>query len=392
MLLLFVASCKKSDNESDVAERGKVISKSLIINYPKASIDAGLILSYPEMFGKVSIKYDVDMYSIVYETIDPFGAKTLASGLIAIPKNVGKAVPLSCFQHGTMLNKQNVPSKLGSGSEVGIVFGTEGYVVAMPDFLGLGSGDKLHPYIHAASEATSVIDMLRATRKVCQDLGIVLNNQLFMFGYSQGGHVTMAAHKAIEEKYSSEFTVTACSPMAGPYDLSGTQAQFILQDQPYVSAGYFPYLLYSFNHVYKLFPKIEDIFISPYNTTIPPYFDGSGKAELSAVEQLLPASHIPTDILKPEMITTLKNPTHAFWNALKENDLYDWIPKAPIQMFHCDKDAHVPIANSQKVLQTMKARGVQNVSLTTPLIGGVHYTCLIPSILGALEWFNGMKQ
>lgn len=81
--------------------------------------------------------------------------------------------------------------------------------------MGLGYGPGLYPDVHAASEATATIDMLRATRNYCQQNAIGLNGQVFLFGYSQGGHATAAAQKMIEEKYPHEFTITASAPMAG---------------------------------------------------------------------------------------------------------------------------------------------------------------------------------
>jgi hypothetical protein len=36
---------------------------------------------------------------------------------------------------------------------------------AMPDYIGMGGSPGLHPYVHAASEATASIDMIRAARE-----------------------------------------------------------------------------------------------------------------------------------------------------------------------------------------------------------------------------------
>ena len=116
---------------------------------------------------------------------------------------------------------------------LGIVFAPGGYVVCMPDYLGLGLGEGLHPYCHAKSEATATVDMLRATRQVCDEQDIHLNDQTFLFGYSQGGHATMAAARELELYHTDEFTLTASAPMSGPYDISGAQTELVVSDEPY---------------------------------------------------------------------------------------------------------------------------------------------------------------
>ena len=46
---------------------------------------------------------------------------------------------------------------------------------------------------------------------------VALNGQLFLMGYSHGGHVTMALHRELEQYHANEITITASAPMAGAY-------------------------------------------------------------------------------------------------------------------------------------------------------------------------------
>ena len=75
--------------------------------------------------------------------------------------------------------------------------------------------------MHAESEARSVVDMVLALPAYLSKYGYSWNQQLFLSGYSQGGHGTMAAHQMLEADYPN-IPVTASAPMAGPYDLSNT--------------------------------------------------------------------------------------------------------------------------------------------------------------------------
>ena len=57
--------------------------------------------------------YDVDIYSIIYETIDTDGNSTLASGALAIPIVDEGFLPLISYQHGTQLERNGVSSIYG---------------------------------------------------------------------------------------------------------------------------------------------------------------------------------------------------------------------------------------------------------------------------------------
>lgn len=394
-ILFLLTYCTKEDpvpGDEDLAEQGTVVSYNRIAVYTKDQINF-LIGTSSELAGKVTAVYNIELYSVVYKTKDPFGKITTASGLLIIPSGVGKALPLVNYNHGTILRNSDVPSFQSYESQVGVMIAAQGFVFSSPDYLGLGLGTGLHPYTHAKTEASATIDMIRAGKSVCATLNVQLNSQLFLCGYSQGGHAAMATHKMIEEKYPAEFTVTASAPMAGAYDVSGTMYDLLLLDQAYPSPGYLVYMLYAYNYVYKLYPDFDDILLSPYNTSLAPYFTPPTTSDLSTVEGLLPASKIPSAIIKPGFLQTLKTDNNnPFKIRLRENDLYDWTPKAPIQMCHCDGDQHVPSVNSQIARDRFIARGSTQVTLINPLPGGNHGTCAIPSFIATIAWFNSLKQ
>lgn len=386
------SSCTKEETEPEhIFKRGQVLSSNLTISFTSQQVKA--LFESVGLTGGVNYEYDVDLYSLKYETISALGEETYASGLLIIPKNTNGALPLVNYHHGTILNTNAVPSKniFGSGFEVGLMFGVEGYAICVPDYLGLGDSEGLHPYMHAKSEATSSIDMLRAAKNQCSEIGVELNEQLFLLGYSQGGHAAMATQKEIETNYSNEFAITANAPLAGPYDVSGIMAELIFKKESYITPGFLPYMLYSYNSVYNLYADVSDVLISPYNENLPLFFDGNSTETLTDVNLQMPA--IPSDILTNEEYLNIQNKTNTkFWDALKDNDLYDWTPLAPIQMCHCDGDETVPFANSEKALNYFIAEGVSNATLINPFPSGTHRSCFIPSILATKEWFATMKK
>jgi hypothetical protein len=391
-LFTFCDKEQNNDNDEDLLLQGEFVSYTKTNSYTKDQIN-DLISTTPELTGLITAYYDIDLYTVTYKTKDAFGNLTNASGLLIMPKNVGKALPMANYNHGTILRNSDVPSLLSYESQVGIMIGSQGFAMSSPDYLGLGFGSGLHPYTHAKTEASATIDMLRATRKICSAMEVELNDQLFLCGYSQGGHATMATHKMIEERYPTEFKVTASAPMAGAYDLSGTMYDLLLLDKAYPSPGYLVYMLYAYNYVYQLYPNFDEILAPPYNTTLAPYFTPPTTSDLSTVELLLPESKIPSAILTPAFLQTLRtDDNNVYKEKLRENDLYDWTPKAPIQMCHCDGDQHVPMVNSQIAKDHFIARGFNNVTLINPLPGGTHQTCVIPAFVTTINWFNSIKQ
>lgn len=393
--LLFILSyCSKDDSNpsGDQSDKKILLSYYKFLSMSKDQINQQIRIAVGED-SLVTAQYGIDLYSVIYRTKDPFGKTTNASGLFVIPTGVGKALPLANYNHGTILRNTDVPSFMSYEAMVGVLLGSQGFAASLPDYLGLGSGSGLHPYTHAKTEASATIDMLRAGRLLCDTLNVPLNSQLFLCGYSQGGHAAMATHKMIEEEYSTEFTVTASAPMAGAYDLSGTMYDLLLKDQAYPAPGYLVYLLYAYNYVYALYPNLDNILSAPYNVTLAPYFTPPTNTDLSMVETLLPSSRIPSAILNPSFLQMLRTEeNNPFKTKLRENDLYDWTPKAPIQMCHCDGDQHVLAINSQIARDRFIARGSANVTLINPLPGGTHSTCVVPSFLATIKWFNSLKQ
>ena len=303
---------------------------------------------------------------------------------------MGHALPLASYQHGTITQTNKAPSTMDLYGEVsvGIAFATTGYAAAVPDYLGLGDSPGLHPYHHARSEATACVDMLRAAKTFCAANGFPVTNKLFLAGYSQGGHATMALFRELEMFHTNEFTVTACAPMAGAYDLSGVTTTDMLSGRVEPNPYYFAFLLAAYQDVYHFAPTLADLLAPPYNTTLPPLLQGNYTG--GTINAAMPVD--PVQILKPELQAAFRtNPNHPIRVALRDNDLYAWTPRAPMQMYHCAGDQDVIIANSQVALASFQSRGATQVQLIDPLPSATHGGCSTPSMLLAKAWFDSLR-
>jgi pimeloyl-ACP methyl ester carboxylesterase len=311
--------------------------------------------------------------------------------LMAIPVGAPGARPLVSYQHGTALLKSGVPSTLSDNGEtayVALTFVTAGYVLVAPDYLGMGDAPGTHPYGHADSEASASLDMLRAARKEAAALQVALSPKLFLTGYSMGGHATLALHRALERDNAGEFAVTASAPGDGPYDLSGTMLPTMLNSPtPYVSSVFGAYLLTAYQSAYTLYATPQQVYIVPFDTNIPPLFDGTHTFNEAA--GTLAATL--TAMMQPAYVTDLKtNPKNAVVVALKANNVYDWKPTAPIRLLHAQSDPTVPYQNATVARDRMTQLGgnVAIIDLGTNLDHFNAFNFAIPTAKG---WFDSLQ-
>lgn len=369
-----------------VSQRGQIVTNFLLKSYSLADVTAVLA---PYALAGIP-PAPVDAWRVQYATIDPFGAPTIASALVVIPKNLTKSLPLISYQHGTSSMREDVPSRLNSEGDLGVVLGAAGYLAVLPDYLGLGDSPGVHPYHHAKSEATAVVDAVRAARALFTAQSVPWNQQLFLTGYSHGGHSTLAAQKEIELLHTNEFNLVASAPCAGAYDLSGTTFTDFLSDRTPPNPYYYGMLLTAYSAVYGVGTSVADLLRAPYDTTLPPLLDGQHSG--GVINAAMPAH--PKDILKPEILAALQtDPNHPLRQALRDNDLHTgWVPRVPTRLYHCSADQDVLVGNSKVAAETFKAAGSTSVEFIDPFALGNHSVCAAFSLLGVKNWFGTLRQ
>ena len=371
--------------------QGTIVEDTIMLVLNESEIDSIMVLNGVPT-GILPIDYHVEVHRVVYETPDVDGVTmTTASGLVMIPLvDSICAMPMMAYLHGTKLKKDDTFYYLRGEWQLGVIAATTGYAMVMPDYLGLGMSPGIHPYQHGRSQATASIDIMRACRTILEDSDKQLNGQLFIMGYSQGGHATMATHKMIQEELNGEFTVTASAPGSGPYDMSGAQLDMVASFDPYSVPGYLPYVIQSYQHVYgDLYDSIPEIYVPPYDETIPPLLDGSvGFGELNAA---MPP--VPRDIIQPAYADVFfTDPTHPAFLALKDNNVFEWVPEAPVLFNYCRSDEEVTYENTIIASEWMIDNGAADIEVIERDSTISHFECAQPSILFSKFWFDGQAN
>ena len=334
----------------------------------------------------INIQYPVDYYKINYASTDAWGEAVELSGAVALPHGANCALPLVNYQHGTVTLQTNVPSQMNQEGILGILFATTGFVVTMPDYHGLGDHEVMHPYVHAETQASAGLDIITSTIDELDNLGMSHNGQYFLWGYSQGGHASMALHKRIEDL--DLFDVTASAPMSGPYDMNSTQFDFVFNDEDYPSVAYVPYLILGYQSVYgDIYEDLADVFVSPYDETVEDLFDGS--YALGDLAGMLPGSY--TELLTDSFQIAIQDTLHPLRQAMELNNLYDWSPEAPTRLYYCGADEQVAPDNSTLAEDTFIENGAPDVS-SENLGPWTHSVCALFALLECYDWFISLAD
>ena len=417
ILISGLAACQGGSNHgggmSSIPQRGMLLQTppTLVGTYAPASLLSALAAS-PLGQTLLQLAYtpvcSISVYHLEYQTVDPTGALTGASGALMVPSGGSQCVggrPVLLYAHGTATDREyNIASltsgENGEGLVLAAVFAAQGYIVVAPNYVGYDTSTlAYHPFLDADQQSKDMIDALSAARSalpVAAAASTSDGGKLFVGGYSQGGYVAMATHRALE---SSGNTVTAGVFMSGPYALNAF-ADAVFEGEVNSSAvPNFIMLLSSYQHAYgNVYANASDIAASPYAANLESLLPS--KTPLGTLEadgELPPAlfditppdskfatytpATSPTDlaavfaagfgtnflVLNSYRLSYLQDalsapdggfpdissglppaaPMNAFRQDLKDNDLRAFLPKAPVLLCAGHEDPTVFFLNTQ---------------------------------------------
>ena len=365
-------------------QRGKLISGQFVAIKNVTEINQLLQETLGGGIGSIFVRlflpthHDVAVYKLTYETIDPQGQPTVATGSIFVPLGQGCDLPMVTYLHGTLTADKDAPSGLaGVESVIGYALATDAYVTVMPDYLGLGESSSIsmdyHPYLHAKSEATATVDMMRAAREFCGERYIGLNGQNFLTGYSQGGHATLATQREIETHHRNEFDLTFVTAGSGPYDLYSKQTSFVFARPTYENPSFLPYLLLGYQRIYgDIYTNLDEVFNPPFTQTVPSLFDGSLNVE--EIDSQLPVQW--KTMFNPNFLNEVQNNAGGrFRLLLRDNTVLGWRPRSQLRLYFCTGDELVDFQNSLTAWGDFFKRGAFFNVFALPLGNFRHFDC-----------------
>jgi hypothetical protein len=361
--------------------RGSVVSTRSLGQVTTADIDAAMVayersLRLHSLAGAAACP--VDVRYMVYTTRDPRGEPATASTAILVPSGAGATCsgerPVVLYAHGTALAKSFDMARVSIADPAAnleaqlamAMFAAQGFIVVAPNYLGYDASSlDYHPYLDAEAQAVDVVDALRAARAHLAAVGgTTASKELFITGYSEGGHVAMAAHEIIERDYAIEMTVSASAPMSGAYNLVGNVDEIVAGQVSRNATFYAVLLITGSQRAYgTIYASPSDVYQSPYDTTAETLFPTDTPLSILVAQGKLPDDPSfsllfgPGGLLKDSMRDDYP---HSEWRkALQANTLLGWNPKAPMVLCGGGQDPEVfYVLNTTAAASDFASRGV----------------------------------
>jgi hypothetical protein len=287
---LGIAACTHNDNAAGssattaTSGRGALLQTPPVVMATFAPADLLTLLGGSSL-GQILLELPyspgctVTVYHIEYQTVDPAGTLTPASGALMVPSGESSCqgpLPMLLYAHGTQTARDYDIANLYDGDNdegllMAAVFAARGYIVVAPNYVGYDiSTLGYHPYLDADQQSKDMIDALTAARSALPTMQVPATTdggKLFITGYSQGGFVAMATHRAMQ---AAGAVVTAAAPLSGPYALSAF-GDAVFEGQVNASGvENLALLSASYQNVYgNLYSVPSDLFAAPYASDVP---------------------------------------------------------------------------------------------------------------------------
>ena len=292
---------------SAARDRGVLISATPIARLPESAVAAELRNARDEpgtpALGAGMVRYGIDAYRVIYQTVNATGQPVRASGLVVFPAAGRRRLRLVSFATGTSTYKLNVPSTFGldaardglEGRWSSELFASAGFAVAEPDYVGMGRGSGPIEYMVGRAMSTASLDVLTAARALAARHGYQLDPGVLASGFSEGGSAAMALGRALQQGHSPYFRLTALAPISSPLDLTGAELPGIFNGQVAAVAApyYLGYVLTKWNPLYHLYSSPTQAFQQPYAARVQRLYNGSHRDQ-QVLAALPPLSRLIT--------------------------------------------------------------------------------------------------
>lgn len=395
------------------AARTASMSSTEVLTVATADDDVRQILQF-----LAAPKCGIDVHKLYYNTVDPKGAATTATGAMMVPTGSDAACqgarPIVVYAHGTTDDRTFNIADLtdednAEGLLIAVAFAAQGYIVVAPNYAGYDqSALTYHPYLNADQQSKDTADALTAARASLPTSfapGVTYSTKLFITGYSQGGYVAMATHRLLQQ---TGVAVTAAAPMSGPYALAAF-GDAVFQGQVVLgAAGFAAFITTGYQRAYgDIYTSPTAIFEAAYAPGIESLLPAADPAQLAgklpddqlfsntppdpAFASFTPAT-TPANLagvfalgFGPNNLVTnsfrlaylqdaqanpdggfpavtdgrpAANPTTGLRKAFKTNDLRNWLPTSPVLLCAGHEDPTVLYMNTQLIQSYWSANGV----------------------------------
>ncbi len=366
----------------------------------------------PPFTDSLGAQNGVNFYRLIYRTTAPeTGRSERVSGLLAIPKQSGRQLPMVSWQHGTIVDAKEAPSMLVNNDQIKtgpgeiprsaetlfnvVRLSGNGYILSAADYIGNGRSTATQAYAVKGATNQTNQDMLIASQAVSEHLGYS-SNKLMLNGWSQGGLNTQWLGNALD---NNDQDVDRLSAVSAPSNLKATLDYWVndFAGNPNWLTTVIPLLIGSYQKYYgikdlmakAIKPEYLETSKQIYNKKIdwtnvqPPTDPNDGLLGLPAK---------PIDMLTGAFVDDFNSGRGAFYRHVVKNTALEGRFPEPSRFYGGGADTVVPSWSSitmpvehQRQLGSDLATGI-NVSPDA-----THRSTFLDSLFGpenTLNWFN----
>lgn len=359
-------------------------SRGTLISVEKLGSHSALKLRIAQRIARIPkrfpVRHGIVLYRITYWT-ELSGKPQLATGLLSVPKN-HRAHTSVMWLNGTNPTRSEAPSAGGLvGLLVGALFAGSSHLLLAPDYIGLGTSDTYHPYMHTVSTVDAATDFIRAVATHCEREGIEWCPQLMLVGYSQGAHAVAVLQRQLEASPIQEAKVLASASIAPPLDLANVTLPWALEGRAASHSTYLAYVAHSYSRAYN--QPLESLLTDDAATLVKELFDGLHAGD--DIMNQLPLT--PLQMFRDSWVQGFRaGESSWFRNALEENEAIDWAPRAPLRLYYGEADVDVHPNDAVIGAQKMREKG-GNVEVV-PVGDFDHASVVYHAIPLVQEWFG----
>ena len=295
-------------------------------------------------------------YSISYKTVDPFGKEITASGVIYHPaviqlKGVVEVSSRNVWKEGCA-SKQPLTVEL--------LPALNGYLILIPDLIGMGITEDL-PFEAGIYDNIARVhaDLREAAReflynKFHKDIPRIS----YIFGYSMAGGNALSLGRYYDLHPERNVKVMDIYTGGGTNNLKTTLDELLEAGE--ANYPFLAIVLHSLNYYRNLGIKPEDLF---RGKLLEDYEDMcSGSKNVVELTQIL-GTHIEDYLNLDQLSPGQETYERLMQEADKLSISPEWMPSAPVHLFHAQRDKYVPPTSAENLAEAWKKAGA-NVTYT----------------------------
>ncbi len=319
------------------------------------------------------------------------GDTSIIKAQVFVPQT-SQSLPLVVYGSGTTGIAPNCAPSLENvaHSNIGNYFNqmttlaSLGYVVVFPDYEGFEATDKTHPYFVADLEARTMlgsIEALSLLQTEVESLPVINFEQIFLMGYSQGGHAALAG--AVHHEWlSSDKKIAGVIGYAPAFNV-----QALLVESPRLA----PYLLYAYYKHYRLnTSELESVLLSQHLLNLERDVQQHCIDTIYSYYPANPEGIYHSTFWQYLITEQLDKVVPEFYQALQPNQAQLWKTTVPIYIIQGKQDNIVTpvtqLKNAQQFCQN-------NIPITYTLLDGAnHFQTPKAGTVLAHQWMQNTIQ